>query len=134
MFEGFIIFLIYQGFKWVGLDDMQELNFFGELMFIFDQEDYFVMGKVADKVYECFKNKVGGLIGVLQMGVCVNIDCMGFDMMVVDEVYSVKKIFIIVKAEEEENLDNEKCIKCYDISFGEFLVMGFKIFMIVQYV
>ena len=132
--EGSITFLTYQGFKRVGLDDMQELNFFGELMSILDQEGHLATGKAADKAYERLKNKVGGLIGVSQMGARANIDRMGLDMMVVDEAHSAKKIFTTVKAEEEENLDNEKRIKRYDISSGEPSAMGLKTFMIAQYV
>lgn len=131
---GTITFFTYDGFKRLGLDTGSERSFFAELMSILDQEDSSVDGKGADKAYERLKNKVSGIIGVSQMGTRANIDSMGLDMMIVDEAHSAKKIFTTVKAEKEENLNNEKNIKRYDISSGEPSAMGLKTFMVSQYI
>lgn len=131
---GSITFFTYDGFKRLGLDTSSERGFFAELMSILDQEDTSVSGKGADKAYERLKNKVSGIIGKSQMGTRANIDNMGLDMMIVDEAHSAKKIFTTVKAEKEENLNNEKNIKRYDISSGEPSAMGLKTFMVSQYI
>jgi len=129
----------YEGFRRMGFSKSTQEEMSKDLVSILSQGQNFykeVRGyKVLDeKKVAKFNLKIQKAIGQSIRDSRVEIDTLGFDYIVIDEVHNAKKVFTLVEsAEKDNNYDFEKKSR-YKLVAGESSVLALKAFCLTHYI
>ncbi|MFY0689123.1 MAG: DEAD/DEAH box helicase family protein [Cyclobacteriaceae bacterium] len=124
--EHSITVMTYQGFNHLGFNDQTWNSIEDELYEILNQ------GTESERDNEKLREKIEEIMGRGIKGGMLNIEDLGFDCIVYDEVHNMKKSFTRVKGTIEGN--GKRARTQYQIDSGEPSMIALRAFMISQYI
>lgn len=124
--ENTITVLTYEGFNQLGLNQESWEKIGTELFGILNQ------GGESQREEELLWGRIEEMMGHGSRGGMVNIEDLGFDSVVFDEVHNMKKSFTRVRGESKA--DGKRTKVPYQIQSGQASMIGLRAFMISQYI